>query len=167
MTAIAGWRSTSRSCNLKPMGSCIVRDPTPADEPLWRALWDGYNHHYRATIPAAVTDATWARIVDLDPTMHTRLAEADGAVVGFANVILHVSTWRLARDAYLEDLFVAESLRGRRIGAALLDDLIARCHAHGWTRLSWHTATENAAARRLYDRYILAEPLVRYRLHFT
>lgn len=149
------------------MTSCVVRDPTPADEAAWRDLWAGYNRHYHAVIPPEVTDATWARIVHADPVIHTRLAEHNGVVVGFANVALHASTWRVPPDAYLEDLFVAEHVRGRRIGAALLDDLIQRCHANGWTRLSWHTATENASARKLYDRYILPEALVRYRLHFT
>lgn len=146
------------------MTACTVRDPTAADEPVWRRLWADYCDFYGTTVAEAVTAATWAKIVHPNPEMHTRLAIVDGATVGFANTVLHLTTWTTARDAYLEDLFVARAVRGRGIGRALLDDLIARCRLHGWSRLSWHTGTANTTARLLYDSYAPAEDLVRYRL---
>ena len=34
--------------------------------------------------------------------------------------------------------------------------------AEGWARLYWVTAADNAAARRLYDRFTQADGFVRY-----
>lgn len=141
-----------------------LRDPTAADEPAWRALWANYCAFYREVVPEAVTAATWARIIAPDPAMHLRLALADGPAVGFALTVLHTSSWRVTPDAYLEDLFIAPQARGQGIARRLIDDLLARARAAGWSRVSWHTNADNAAARRLYDSYAPADGFIRYRL---
>jgi GNAT superfamily N-acetyltransferase len=145
----------------------LIRDAAPADEARWRALWQAYLAYYRTDLAPQVTDATWARIVDPDSRMSCRVAELDGAVVGFAVWHHHLASWHVADDCYLEDLFVDPAARGGGIGRALLDDLFALARARGFGRIYWHTNTGNARARALYDSYAPADGHIRYRLSLS
>jgi GNAT superfamily N-acetyltransferase len=145
----------------------LIREPTPEDEAAWRRLWADYVAFYEADVPDAVTAATWARLLDPDFGMIGRLAELDGVVVGFTVSVIHPGSWALTPICYLEDLFVDPQARGRGVGRALIDDLVALAHARGWSRLYWHTKASNETARRLYDRYVEANDFVRYRPFLT
>ena len=140
-----------------------VRDATPADEAVWRALWQGYLDFYRHPLPQAVTDFTWARLMDPASALKARLAVAEGAVLGFAIHQHHPSSWVLGDDGYLEDLFVSEAARGRGAGRALIKDLYAIARARGWHRVYWMTEITNTAARKLYDSLAPCDDHIRYR----
>lgn len=142
----------------------IIRDPLESDEAAWRKLWAGYLAFYKTEVPEEVTAFTWARILDPGSRMAMRLAEEDGAVVGFAIHHYHDSTWSIAPEGYLEDLFVDGTVRGKGAGRALIDDLIAISKRHGWSGIYWHTAQDNARARKLYDSYVETDDHIRYRL---
>jgi GNAT superfamily N-acetyltransferase len=129
-----------------------VRDLVAADEGAWRQLWLGYNSFYGTTVPETVTSRTWERILDPASAILGRLATINAAVVGFS-------------VCYLEDLFVDPEYRGRGYGRLLIQDLVDRARSQGWSRLYWHTRSDNAA-RRLYDEFVLADDFVRYRLAF-
>lgn len=141
-----------------------IRDAAAADEGAWRRLWRDYVTFYGADVPAAVTAATWHRVLDGDTALICRLAEVDGSIAGFSVCVLHGGTWTIAPVCYLEDLFVDPTARGRGVGTALITDLIDRGKALGWSRLYWHTRGSNATARRLYDKFASADDFVRYRL---
>jgi ribosomal protein S18 acetylase RimI-like enzyme len=145
-------------------GDTAIRDPRADDEPAWRRLWDGYNRFYGTTVPAEVTAATWRRILDPVAPVFARLAARDAEVVGFAICIVHAGTWSIAPMCYLEDLFVAETARGRGIGRLLMEDAIVHARREGFARFYWHTRADNVAARRLYDRFTRADGFVRYRM---
>ena len=140
-----------------------IRDATPADEAAWRALWQGYLDFYRHPLPQAVTDFTWARLMDPASALKARLAVAEGAVLGFAIHQHHPSSWVLGDDGYLEDLFVSAAARGRGAGRALIEDLYAIARARGWHRVYWMTEITNTAARKLYDSLAPCDDHIRYR----
>ena len=140
-----------------------IRDATPADEAAWRALWQGYLDFYRHPLPQAVTDFTWARLMDPASALKARLAVAEGAVLGFAIHQHHPSSWVLGDDGYLEDLFVSAAARGRGAGRALIEDLYAIARARGWHRVYWMTEITNTAARTLYDSLAPCDDHIRYR----
>ena len=142
-----------------------IRDATAADEAGFRRLWDAYLAFYDVTLDPAVTDQTWARILDPASPMSARLAvDAAGQVQGFAVWHHHIASWHLANDLYLEDLFVDADARGTGLGRALLDDLFALARARGFGRIYWHTDEGNARARSLYDSYAPADGHIRYRM---
>jgi GNAT superfamily N-acetyltransferase len=141
-----------------------IRDITSGDEGEWRALWGQYLAFYGVTLPPAVTNQTWARVVDNSTELRGRLAVLDGVAVGFALHHSHLSTWASSFDCYLEDLFVTEAARGHGVGRQLIDDLITHCRSIGYSRLYWHTDTGNARARKLYDSYTPDDGHVRYRI---
>jgi len=142
-----------------------IRDATAADEAGFRRLWDAYLAFYEVTLDPAVTDQTWARILDPASPLSARLAvDAAGQVQGFAVWHHHIASWHLAHDLYLEDLFVDPAARGTGLGRALLDDLFALARARGFGRIYWHTDEGNARARSLYDSYAPADGHIRYRM---
>ena len=144
--------------------SVTIHTARPEDEAAFRTLWQGFCTGYGMTLPEEVTAHTWARLLDPACRMVARLAEVDGAVVGFALHQHHPSTWVLGDDGYLEDLYVAPIARGKGAGAALIEDLIAIGRASGWRRIYWLTEITNTTARRLYDRYCDNDGHIRYRL---
>jgi GNAT superfamily N-acetyltransferase len=142
-----------------------IRDATAADEAGFRALWAAYLAFYDMSLDSAVTDQTWARILDPASPMSARLVvDEAGAVLGFAVWHHHIASWHLANDLYLEDLFVDPAARGAGLGRALLDDLFALARTRGFGRIYWHTDEGNARARSLYDSYAPADGHIRYRL---
>lgn len=145
----------------------VIRDATATDEADWRDLWAQYLTFYKVDLPEDVTAHTWARILDPSSRVAMRVAEIDGVLAGFAIHHFHDSTWVKTPDSYLEDLFLDANFRGRGIGRALIDDLIAITKANGWSRLYWHTDRGNATARKLYDTYAPEDGHVRYRLKFV
>jgi GNAT superfamily N-acetyltransferase len=143
----------------------VIRNPTAADEEAWCRLWSQYNAFYQATISEAITALTWQRILDPTSAMFVRLAVIDGTIGGFSVSVLHESTWTSEPVCYLEDLFVSPEYRSRGCGQMLIEDLIGRANSEGWSRLYWHTASNNPA-RKLYDRFVAADGFVRYRINF-
>lgn len=142
----------------------IIRDPLESDEAAWKALWAGYLAFYNTEVPEEATAFTWARVLDAGSRVSMRLAEEDGVVLGFAIHHYHDSTWDIAPEGYLEDLFVDDTARGKGVGRALIDDLVAISKRHGWRGIYWHTALDNARARKLYDSYVETDNHIRYRL---
>lgn len=142
----------------------VIRAAQAADEATWRRLWAGYCEFYQSTVPPGVTDATWRRILDPQSSIFGRVAELNGAVVGFANCVMHAGTWTEQPVCYLEDLFVEPRVRGQGAGKLLLQDLIDLGKARGWEYLYWHTQAGNATARRLYDTFTAADDFVKYRV---
>ena len=141
-----------------------IRDAAPGDEAAWRRLWDGYLRFYEASVPDAVTERTWRRILDPASPIFARIAEQDGTVVGFAVCVLHEGTWVTSPICYLEDLFVDPAARGQGAATALLQNLTDLGRARGWSRLYWHTRAGNTTARRIYDRFAEVNDFVKYQM---
>ncbi len=143
-----------------------IRDVRPGDEADWRQLWAAYVKFYNVAVSDEVTAATWGKVMDPAKPLFMRIAADGDTVVGFAICLIHDATWVKEPVCYLEDLFLDEKARGKGIGRALLDHLVALCKAKGWARLYWHTDEDNSTARRLYDRYTEVDGHVRYRISF-
>ncbi len=100
------------------------------------------------------------------PLARAVLAEADGAVAGFAMFFTSFSTWTGRAGLYLEDLFVLPAARGRGIGRALLRHLAREAVRLGCARLEWSVLDWNRPAIDFYQS-LGAVPLdewTRYRL---
>lgn len=141
-----------------------IREVQVQDKAQWRKLWDGYNAFYRSVVTEEITENTWQRMLSDQSFIFGRVAVVEGEIVGFALSVLHEGTWVTSPICYLEDLFVAENQRGRGIAGKLIQALIDEGKAKGWSRLYWHTATDNPA-RKLYDRFTPVEDYVRYRMN--
>lgn len=145
-----------------PFGALVIRPLGVEDKAAWEKLWYAYCDFYDEAVSQPVTDETWRRIHDPAFPIRGYGAYDGGMLLGIAHVVLHPHTWSTKTVCYLEDLFVAQAVRGRNVGHALIEFLWKTCETEGWGRLYWHTATNNATARRLYDRFKPADAVVRY-----
>ncbi len=141
-----------------------IGDLSVADKAGWLALWGDYLAFYEVQLDPAVTERTWARLMDAAASLQGRAAWDGEVMLGFALHLTHSSTWVVGEDCYLEDLFVSESARGHGVGRALIEDLQAIARAKGCHRLYWHTDQGNMRARALYDSFVLSDGHVRYRM---
>lgn len=120
-----------------------------ADE--WHILWAGYLEFYEAEISKEQTQLTWQRLNEPSFEMHGLVAELDGQLVGLAHYSFTSSSWSVAPNLFLEDLFVAKGARGKGIGKALILALEEPAKAMGSEKIYWETRKDNTVARKLYD----------------
>ncbi len=134
----------------------VVRSIERADYAGWRPLWDGYNRFYgrhgATALPENITETTWERFFDTGEPVHALVAEREGHLVGLVHYLFHRSTTRLTDVCYLQDLFTAETARGRGIGRQLIQAVYGAAKAAGSTRVYWQTHVTNTPGRALYDK---------------
>ena len=137
------------------MSEIIVRPAVPTDFTQWLPLWDGYNAFYGRSGPTAlardITDVTWARFFDATEPVHALVAEREERLIGLAHYLYHRSTIQVVPTCYMQDLFTAESARGKGVGRALIEAVARAARAAGSPRIYWHTQETNTVAMKLYD----------------
>lgn len=129
-----------------------VRRLRDEDRESWDELWAGYLRFYRATLSAAVSEATFARLRDEREGMLGLVAsDQEDRPIGLAHLVFHPSTWSATVYCYLEDFYVAPDARGGGVARALFDAVYAAARDRGADRVYWQTQQYNGAARSLYD----------------
>lgn len=100
--------------------------------------------------PAALAD----RVVELVEEGRTFVLLGPAADEGVAVVRLRRALWDPAPgalDAYLEELYVMPTRRGRGIGRALLEAVMDEARSRGGVRIELGTSTDDVAAIALYE----------------
>jgi GNAT superfamily N-acetyltransferase len=130
----------------------MIRALEAGDWDAWKPLWDAYLDFYREPLADEVTEGTFRRLCERTDGMCGLVAlDGAGAVVGFAHVLIHRSTWSATSYCYLEDLFVGRHARGGGLARALIEEVYRLAGEAGSTKVYWHTQEFNAPARSLYD----------------
>jgi len=138
--------------------------PLRADERAeWEPLWDGYITFYETAIREDVSDMAWKRIHDPAEPMHALGAYVDGKLVGIVHYLFHRSFWTIGNYCYLQDLFVAQGLRGGGVGRALTAAVEKAAREAGASRVHWLTKEDNKTARILYDQVADRSGFIQYR----
>ncbi|QHI97076.1 GNAT family N-acetyltransferase [Xylophilus rhododendri] len=141
----------------------VLRPAQQSDFPAWLTLWLGYQAFYKVEIAPAVTERTWARLLDPAEPMHCTLAESAGRPIGLVHHIFHRSTWTDGPYCYLQDLFVAPELRGQGTGRQLIEHVYEQARMAGASRVYWLTHETNQDAMKLYDRVADRSGFLQYR----
>ncbi|QFT31855.1 Acetyltransferase (GNAT) family protein [Labrenzia sp. THAF82] len=145
------------------MHTLTIRPLQPADKSAWRALWLAYLEFYQQDLAPKVTDDLLERL--LSENGHRALVAFEGdTMVGLVHYLFHDSTWSSQMTCYLEDLFVAPTLRGSGAGRKLIEAVYAAADAEPRAsgNVYWHTHDHNERARLLYDRIGDLSDFVRY-----
>jgi GNAT superfamily N-acetyltransferase len=144
-----------------------IRPVVPADFPQWLPLWQGYNQFYgrsgETALPDEITQITWSRFFDAYEPMHALVAEDNGQLIGLVHYLFHRNTISIAPTCYLQDLFTAESARGKGIGRKLIEAVYEQARLADCPRVYWHTHQTNATAMQLYDKVAQHSGFVVYR----
>ena len=140
-----------------------IRPIEPRDRVRWEPLWDGYTRFYEREPRSDVTAHLWTRLMDAGSPVHGLVADDPRlGVICLAHYILHDSTSLLTPACYLQDLFVDPTVRAKGAGKQMIDWLVAKMNAEGWSRLYWNTKEDNYRARGMYDKFTPRDPFVRY-----
>lgn len=131
------------------------------DRPRWTELWRAYLQFYGATVPDAVYEHTWSRLMH-GVALHGLAFRHEGRIAGITHFLFHESTWTLAPVCYLQDLFVDEAARGQGAARGLIAAVGDHAREAGSTRLYWLTQDHNTAARALYDKVAKHTGFIRY-----
>jgi len=143
--------------------SIRVRELRTGDRARWDALWAGYLAFYEEPLPPQVTEFLWKRLIDPSAQPYGLVALDGEQVIGIVHYHFHLSTWSVAGNCYLEDLFVDRAVRGKGAGRALIEAVYRAAEERGVSRVYWHTQEFNTPARMLYDRVATLTPFVQYR----
>ena len=140
-----------------------VRELCAADQPAWADLWTAYLTYYETSVPAAVYQSTFERLLGDDPReFNCLVAELDGKLVGLIHYLFHRHAWKTEEVCYLQDLFVSPDVRGKSLGRALIEAVYDAADTYGAPTVYWLTQDFNAAGRRLYDRVGTLTPFIKY-----
>lgn len=132
----------------------------PEDRETWGVLSKGYKTFYETVLPEAQYDATWRRLQAGDGIRGLG-ARLDGRLVGIAHYLFHPAIW--SQDVcYLQDLFVAEAVRGKGVARQLIEEVAREARERGAARFYWQTKQDNATARALYDKVARWHGFIRY-----
>jgi len=143
----------------------IIRPLRQSDHDDWRRLWTDYLTFYQTTLPEEVYATTWARLFS-DGEFEPRglIAFVDGRAVGLTHYLYHRSGWSIVNNCYLQDLFTDPGVRGKGVGAALIEAVRQAAAVLGVTNVYWMTHETNTTARRLYDRVARRTGFIEYDL---
>ena len=144
-------------------GEIVIRDLGEDDREAWNPLWAGYLAFYKSNLTQEISDLAWTRFHDSSEQIYALGGFLDGRLTGIAHYLFHRSTWALHRYCYLEDLFVAEAARGRGLGRALIEAVYQKAEVANASRVYWLTHSDNAEARRLYDKVASNLGFIQYR----
>ena len=147
-----------------------LRPAVGADVPLLlrflgqKAEFDGAAHAVRMTAET-LQEALFGK----PPLIHVILAESEGRAIGFASYYFTYSTFLARPGLWLDDLFVAEDMRCRGAGRAMLVFLARLAREKGCGRIEWTAAASNERAINFYQRAgaAIRDRTVLYRLDAT
>ena len=103
--------------------------------------------------PDATAQDKGLRTILDDPAVGQLLVADDGQrILGMVNLLYTYSTALGARVALLEDMVVAEEVRGSGLGKRLVEAAVAHCRKVGCKRITLLTDGDNARAHAFYQR---------------
>lgn len=140
-----------------------VTEAQAADKDAWLGLWGAWQRHMQGAVPADVTERTWQRAQAAESGLVILLCSTpEGEAIGFATMSFTPFAWTGSDIAFLQDLFVLDSARGRGAGEALLRAVYAQADARGAAQVFWMVDERDERLQRFYERNAIRTPYLRY-----
>jgi GNAT superfamily N-acetyltransferase len=118
--------------------------------------WYPLLEEYAAGAGVPVTDQHVMRVWTAlqAPGAHAAVAhDESGAVVGFVHALPFARLLQGDHGVQIEDLFVAQSQRGRGVATALVEHVRGTSEAAGTPLLRWVARTDDGAVKALQDKF--------------
>lgn len=127
-----------------------IREAVVEDAPEIARLLHDFNAEYEEETPPVPELIRHAERMLREGEMTVLLA-GDGPD-GLALLRFRPSVWTERQEAYLQELYVVPPLRGRGIGEALMQEVLAICRARDAAWIELNTGESDTAARGLYSK---------------
>lgn len=141
-----------------------VRAVQSSDYEQWLPLWLAYQDFYEVALSEETTRTAFQRMLDPNEPVYSAVAVKGDELVGFVNAVLHRSTWSVDNFCYLEDLYVAPTIRGGGTGKLLIEWVQRFARQQQCARLYWHTHNTNKRAQKLYNWVAENSGFIEYRM---
>jgi len=119
---------------------------------VWIELYHKYAEYYQVDIPKDNFDLTWKWLKSENYPFWGILADVDSKIVGFAHFRSLPSPLDSCEVGFLDDLFVLQEYRGKKIGYSLIEKVHQIGKSKNWPYINWITKDDNYTARTLYDK---------------
>ena len=119
---------------------------------VWIELYHKYAEYYQVDIPKDNFDLTWKWLTSENYPFWGILADVDSKIVGFAHFRSLPSPLDSCEVGFLDDLFVLQEYRGKKIGYSLIEKLHQIGKNKNWPYINWITKDDNYTAKTLYDK---------------
>ena len=119
---------------------------------VWIELYYKYAEYYQVDIPKDNFDLTWKWLISENYPFWGILADVDSKIVGFAHFRSLPSPLDSCEVGFLDDLFVLQEYRGKKIGYSLIEKVHQIGKSKNWPYINWITKDNNYTARTLYDK---------------
>ena len=119
---------------------------------VWIELYHKYAEYYQVDIPKDNFDLTWKWLTSENYPFWGILADVDSKIVGFAHFRSLPSPLDSCEVGFLDDLFVLQEFRGKKIGYSLIEKVHQIGKSKNWPYINWITKDDNYTARTLYDK---------------
>jgi GNAT superfamily N-acetyltransferase len=114
----------------------------------------GYHEFEHVTMSDAARAAALAPLLEPASDLgRIWLIRCGGEVVGYAALTFGYSIEFQGRDAFVDELFLVQQVRGQGIGSEVLGKVRVEALALGIVALHLEVARDNLQARRLYERW--------------
>ncbi len=132
----------------------VIRQAEKKDVPALYHLMNGYivDFYQREQPSEEALTGLILHLLDQPASGLQFVAEVEGELVGFATLYNTFSTLSVKKAAILNDLFVAEPARGKKVGEKLFEHCVRYIRENDYAYMSWETAHDNTAAQALYDK---------------
>ena len=119
---------------------------------VWIELYHKYAEYYQVDIPKDNFDLTWKWLTSENYPFWGILADVDSKIVGFAHFRSLPSPLDSCEVGFLDDLFVLQEYRGKKIGYSLIEKVHQIGKSKNWPYINWITKDDNYTAITLYDK---------------
>ena len=119
---------------------------------VWIELYHKYAEYYQVYIPEDNFDLTWKWLTSEHYPFWGILAGVNSKIVGLAHFRSLPSPLDSCEVGFLDDLFVLQEYRGKKIGYSLIEKVHQIGQNKNWPYINWITKDDNYTARNLYDK---------------
>lgn len=131
----------------------IVREATISDIDILHDLIIAIaKHHNQEQFVVTTKEKLINSGFGAKPLYGALLAEVDGEVAGYCSYTWNYSIWLGSTYMSIDDVFVWEEFRGKKIGELLMLKAKEVCLSKGGSRIKWEVEKNNDGAIKFYER---------------
>ncbi len=109
-------------------------------------------HHDQEQYVVTTKEELAASGFGIDPVFGVLLAEVDGVVAGYCSYTWNYSIWLGSKCMNIDDVFVWDQFRGKKVGEILMLKAKEVCLASHAKRIQWEVEQDNHRAIQFYER---------------